>query len=87
MPDASGNRPVGCCKGGVVASRAIEPSMSFSTFEITVGNLEQNTTGYKPLNLTLLAPGPGYTCGAVMDTSPTVWSVIEGMREEQVFSK
>ncbi|KAK4437694.1 COBRA-like protein 1 [Sesamum alatum] len=86
MPDAMPqNRSDGCCRGGLLAAWAIDPSMSFSSFEIVVGNLEQNSTGYKPLNLTLLAPGPGYTCGPVMDTSPTVFSVMRGRREEEVF--
>ncbi|KAI3446196.1 hypothetical protein Pfo_002861 [Paulownia fortunei] len=86
MPDAMAqNRSDGCCHGGVLAAYAISPSMSYSSFEVTVGNLEQNSTGHKPLNLTLMAPGPGYTCGPVRDTSPTVSSVIGGRREEQVF--
>lgn len=77
----------GCCRGGVLAAYAINPPMSYSSFEVSVGNLEQNSTDYKPLNLTLMAPGPGYTCGPVDDVSPTVSSVIGGKREEQVFSK
>ncbi|KAK4401472.1 COBRA-like protein 1 [Sesamum angolense] len=86
MPDAMPqNRSDGCCRGGILSSWAIDPSMSYSSFELVVGNLEQNSTGYKPLNLTLLAPGPGYTCGPVTDTSPTVFSVIGGRREEEVF--
>ncbi|KAK4477160.1 hypothetical protein RD792_016373 [Penstemon davidsonii] len=87
MPDSvPENTSYGCCKGGVLAAWAVDRSLSYSSFEVTVGNLEQNSTGYKPLNLTLMAPGPGYTCGQVMDTSPTVSSVIGGRREEQVFS-
>ncbi|KAL3814071.1 hypothetical protein ACJIZ3_015339 [Penstemon smallii] len=86
MPDSvPEKRSYGCCKGGVLAAWAVDRSLSYSSFEVTVGNLEQNSTGYKPLNLTLMAPGPGYTCGQVMDTSPTVSSVIGGRREEQVF--
>ncbi|KAI3447974.1 hypothetical protein Pfo_004639 [Paulownia fortunei] len=78
------NRSDGCCHGGVLAAWAIDPSMSYSSFEVTVGNLEQNSPGYAPLNLTLMAPGPGYTCGPVMDTSPTVSSVI-GEEEKSKF--
>ncbi|KAL0365598.1 UNVERIFIED_CONTAM: COBRA-like protein 1 [Sesamum angustifolium] len=86
MPNAMPqNKSDGCCRGGILASWAIDPSMSYSSFELVVGNLEQNSTGYKPLNLTLLAPGPGYTCGPVTDTSPTVFSVIGGRRQEEVF--
>ncbi|KAF5951602.1 hypothetical protein HYC85_009546, partial [Camellia sinensis] len=88
MPDAAPeNKSGGCCHGGLVGAYAINPLKSFSFFEITVGNLESNTPGYKPLNLTLMAPGPGYTCGLLVDTNPTVWSVIGGRREEQTFSK
>ncbi|XP_052192059.1 COBRA-like protein 1 [Diospyros lotus] len=86
MPDTAPiNRSEGCCHGGRLAAWAINPSTSFSSFLITVGNLESNTPGYKPLNLTLMAPGPGYTCGPMVDTDPTVSSVIGGRREEQVF--
>ncbi|KAL2460013.1 COBRA-like protein 2 [Abeliophyllum distichum] len=86
MPDAlPQNRSDSCCHGGILAAYAVHPSMSNTSFEVTVGNLEQNSAGYKPLNLTLTAPGPGYTCGQVMDTTPTVSSVIGGRREEQVF--
>ncbi|KAI8026822.1 COBRA-like protein 2 [Camellia lanceoleosa] len=86
MPDAAPeHRSGGCCHGGLIGAYAINPLKSFSFFEITVGNLESNTPGYKPLNLTLMAPGPGYTCGLLVDTNPTVWSVIGGRREEQTF--
>ncbi|KAA8546063.1 hypothetical protein F0562_020486 [Nyssa sinensis] len=86
MPEAlPQNRSEDCCRGGILAAWAINPFNSFSSFEITVGNLEGNYSAYKPANLTLMAPGPGYTCGPVVDTDPTVWSVIGGKREEQVF--
>ncbi|KAL2490641.1 COBRA-like protein 2 [Abeliophyllum distichum] len=85
MPDTMPqNRTDGCCNGGVLSAWAINPLMSYSSFEVTVGNLEQNSVGYKPLNLTLMAPGPGYTCGPVMDTDPTVSSLIGGRRQEQI---
>lgn len=88
IPEASPeNRSEDCCRGGVLSAWAIDPSKSFSSFEIQVGNLEGNSTGYAPLNLTLMAPGPGYTCGPVVDTDPTVSSDIGGRREVQVFSK
>ncbi|XP_075474538.1 COBRA-like protein 3 isoform X2 [Primulina tabacum] len=56
-------------------------------FAIEKGNcsaFNQNTTGYKPLNLTLMAPGLGYTCGPLMETNPTHYSAIGGRRDEQV---
>lgn len=86
-PDSSPeNMSEDCCHSGVLAAWAINPSNSFTSFEITVGNLD-NSTAYKPTNLTLLVPGPGYTCSSIVETDPTVSSVIGGRREEQVFSK
>ncbi|CAL5402228.1 unnamed protein product [Camellia sinensis] len=86
LPDAANeNKSSDCCRGGLLSAWAINPLQSFSSFEITVGHLEGNTTGYIPLNLTLMAPGPGYTCGQLEDTDPTVSSVIGGRRQEQVF--
>lgn len=87
-PDAmTPNKSDGCCTGGLIAAWAINPQKSFSSFVMTVGNLDRNSTGNRPLNLTLMAPGPGYTCSPVVDADPTVSSVIGGRREEQVFSK
>ncbi|KAF8377832.1 hypothetical protein HHK36_031217 [Tetracentron sinense] len=88
MPDATAvNRSENCCHGGLLSGWAINPSNSFSSFEIIVGNLESNSSGYLPMNLTLMAPGPGYTCGLFADVKPTVFPVIGGRREVQVFSK
>lgn len=88
MPEAlPQNRSEDCCRGGLLTAWAINRFKSYSSFEFRVGNLERNTTGYRPLNLTLLAPGPGYTCSPVAEADPTVSSVIGGRREEQVFSK
>ncbi|XP_057510817.1 COBRA-like protein 1 [Actinidia eriantha] len=84
-PDAAPeNRSSDCCRGGVIAAWAVDPSNSFSSFNIIVGNLESNSHGFAPLNLTLEAPGPGYTCGQLGDADPTISSVIGGQREEQV---
>ncbi|CAK9162057.1 unnamed protein product [Ilex paraguariensis] len=79
------NMPEDCCRGGLLAAWAINPSKSFSSFEVVVGNWEGNSIVYRPLNLTLMAPGPGYTCGPVVETDPTVSKVKGGRREEQVF--
>lgn len=88
MPEAlADNRSEDCCRGGILEAWAINPSKSFSSFEIKVGNLEVNSSGYKPLNITLLAPGPGYTCSPMVDVDPSVSLVIGGRREIQVFSK
>ncbi|PHT63987.1 hypothetical protein T459_32088 [Capsicum annuum] len=77
-------RSDGCCHGGYLAASAINPSNSFASFEMKVGNLRGNYTAHRPLNLTLMAPGPGYTCDEFVDTDPTTSSVIEGQRQEQV---
>ncbi|GMY05547.1 COBRA-like protein 1 [Fagus crenata] len=63
---------------------AIDPSNSFSSFEIKVGNLVGNFSAYEPQNLTLIAPGPGYTCGPILDTDPTVSLDVGGRRQIQV---
>ncbi|KAI3718344.1 hypothetical protein L6452_19211 [Arctium lappa] len=72
-------------RGGVLAARAINAPQSSSSFNMVVGNLQVNSLLQMPLNLTLLAPGPGYTCSPMEDTKPTVSLVIGGKREEQVF--
>jgi hypothetical protein len=88
MPEAlPENRSEDCCRGGLLSAWAINPSKSFSSFEITVGNLGANSSWSAPQNLTLMAPGPGYTCGQVLDTDPTVSSDIDGRRHVQVYSE
>ncbi|OMO74453.1 Glycosyl-phosphatidyl inositol-anchored, plant [Corchorus capsularis] len=85
MPDAPPeSRTDGCCHGGLIASWAVNPSKSFSSFEMKVGNLsDSNLKG--PVNLTLLAPGPGYTCGLVEETDPSVSYDIGGRRQVQAY--
>lgn len=34
-----------------------------------------------------MAPGPGYTCGQVLDTDPTVSTDIDIRRQVQVYSE
>ncbi|MBA0562197.1 hypothetical protein Golob_007262, partial [Gossypium lobatum] len=86
MPDAlSENKPDGCCHGGLLAAWAINPSKSFSSFEMTIGNLGTNPNVQAPINLTLMAPGPGYTCDLIEDTDPTVYSDIGGKRQLQAY--
>ncbi|XVF67862.1 hypothetical protein PTKIN_Ptkin10aG0155900 [Pterospermum kingtungense] len=86
MPDAlPENRTDDCCKGGVLAAWAINPSKSFSAFEMMVGNLGANPNVKAPLNLTLMAPGPGYTCGLVEETDPTVSCDVGGKRQLQAY--
>ncbi|XVF45459.1 hypothetical protein PTKIN_Ptkin02bG0208300 [Pterospermum kingtungense] len=85
-PDAlPENRTDDCCRGGLLASWALDPSKSFSSFEMMVGNLGENPKVQPPRNLTLMASGPGYTCGLVKDTDPTVSSDIGGQRQIQAY--
>lgn len=87
-PDASPqNMTDACCRDGLLSSYAINPANSFSSFQVTVGNLGMNASSHVPQNLTLWAPGPGYTCGLLEDVDPTVSSEIGGRRQVQVFSK
>ncbi|KAJ6365266.1 hypothetical protein OIU76_030107 [Salix suchowensis] len=53
---------------------------------MTVISLDGNSTVYPPANLTLLAPDPGYTCGPVVETTPTVSSDLGGRRQVQVYN-
>ena len=89
MPDAPPvNMSENYFRGGLISARAIDPPRSFSSFEMTVVNLDGNSTVYPPANLTLWAPaGPGYTCGPVVETTPTVSSDFGGRRQVQVYSK
>lgn len=88
MPEASPeNRSEGCCRGGVLSAWAVDPSKSFTSFEISVGSMDEDGHEQPPANVTLMAPGLGYTCSPFLDAHPTVSSVIDGKRQVQVFSK
>ena len=87
-PDTAGeNWTSHCCHGGILSARAIDQPRSFSSFDMHIGNLNGNNSVSPPINLTLLAPGLGYTCNQLEDVPPTVFKVDGGKREEQVFSK
>ncbi|PON55111.1 COBRA-like protein [Parasponia andersonii] len=79
------NMTEGCCRGGVLYPWAINPANSFSSFEVQVGNQEGNAFVRAPKNLALLAPGPGYSCGPLLEVEPTVSSDIGGRRQVPVF--
>nr|KAJ0212855.1 hypothetical protein LSAT_V11C400186450 [Lactuca sativa] len=82
------NSPENCCRGGVLAASAINPQQSSSSFDMVVGNLQGNSSlqmPRMPVNLTLQAPGPGYTCSPTEETPPSVALVVGGRREEEVF--
>ncbi|GKV21000.1 hypothetical protein SLEP1_g31035 [Rubroshorea leprosula] len=78
------NKSDNCCRGGLLAAWAINPVASFSSFEMIIGDTNNVQA---PKSLTLMAPGPGYTCGQLEDTDPTVSSDIGGRRQVQVFSE
>ncbi|KAK7351911.1 hypothetical protein VNO77_11676 [Canavalia gladiata] len=82
--DVSQNRSEQCCQGGTLSAWAIDPLNSFSSFELEVRNLGDNPLGQAPNNLTLMAPGPGYTCSPLLDTDPTVSSDFGGLRQVPV---
>lgn len=80
------NMTEGCCRGGTLYPSSIDPSKSFASFEVQVGSQEGNATIHVPHNLTLMAPGPGYSCGPLLDSDPTISSDIGGRRHVPVFS-
>ncbi|XP_061368376.1 COBRA-like protein 1 [Gastrolobium bilobum] len=80
-PDVTKNRSEHCCNGGLLSAWAIDPLKSFSLFELEVRNLGGNPLGQAPNNLTLMAPGPGYTCSPLLDVDPTVSSDSGGRRQ------
>ncbi|KAL9663337.1 hypothetical protein QQ045_028177 [Rhodiola kirilowii] len=73
LPGAPYNQQIAnCCKGGVISSMVPDPDNTVSSFQVTVGAANTtNTTVRLPKNFTLLAPGPGYTCGPVKIVKPT----------------
>lgn len=81
------NRSEHCCHGGVLTASAINPLKSFSSFQLEVRNVGQNPLGQTPNNLTLMAPGPGFTCSPFVDTDPTVSSYVGGLRQDPALSK
>ncbi|PIA30521.1 hypothetical protein AQUCO_05500065v1 [Aquilegia coerulea] len=78
------SRSENCCHGGMISAKATDPSKSSTSFDIKVGNLPGNSSGNLPQNVTLMAPGPGYTCSSFEDYPPTVYPGL-GKREMQVF--
>lgn len=87
-PDVSPEtRSEHCCRGGLLSARIIDPSNSFSSFELKVGNVGNGSLGQAPNNLTLMAPGPGYTCSSLLDMDPTMSSDFGGRRQVPALSK
>lgn len=77
-----------CCKGGVVSSWGQDPSAAVSAFQVSVGLAgTSNKTVKLPKNFTLLAPGPGYTCGPATIVPSTVYLTPDRRRKTQALSK
>ncbi|KAI7751699.1 hypothetical protein M8C21_003168 [Ambrosia artemisiifolia] len=75
-----------CCKGGVISVRGLDPNNSISSFQLSVGIAgTTNKTVKLPKNFTLLAPGPGYTCGPAVVGKPTKFITPDGRRVTQAF--
>ncbi|BAT77556.1 COBRA-like protein [Vigna angularis] len=83
-PEVSKNRSEHCCRGGLLSAWSIDPFNAFSSFELEVRNVGDNPLGQAPNNLTLMAPGPGYTCSPLLDTDPSVSSDFGGLRQVPV---
>ncbi|KAI7746148.1 hypothetical protein M8C21_032057, partial [Ambrosia artemisiifolia] len=77
-----------CCKGGVINSWAQEPNNYASSFQLSVGAAgTSNKTVRPPKNFTLLAPGPGYTCGPAVVGKPSKFISADGRRVTQAMSE
>lgn len=77
-----------CCKGGVISSWVQDPANSASSFQLSVGQAGTTNKNVKvPVNFTLLAPGPGYTCGPAKIVKPTRFLSPDKRRTTQARSK
>ncbi|GAB2289739.1 hypothetical protein Dimus_024046 [Dionaea muscipula] len=73
-----------CCKAGVLNSWIQDPSNAVSSFQISVGQSgTSNKTVKLPKNFTLMAPGPGYTCGPAKIVKPTQFIAPDKRRVTQ----
>ena len=89
LPGTPYNKQVSnCCKGGVLSSWMQDPVNAAASFQLSVG--QAGTTNKKvkpPENFTLMAPGPGYTCGALKVVKPTKYFSPDKRRVTQAMSK
>lgn len=77
-----------CCRGGVLASWVQDPGNAVSSFQVSVGQAgTSNKTVKLPRNFTLMAPGPGYTCGPASIVRPTQYKTVDKRRTTQALSK
>ncbi|KAK8270170.1 hypothetical protein V6Z12_D11G177800 [Gossypium hirsutum] len=71
-------------KGGVLNSWTQDPATAASSFQLSVGQSgTTNKTVRVPVNFTLKAPGPGYTCGPAKIVKPSRFVTPDGRRETQ----
>ncbi|EPS70668.1 hypothetical protein M569_04090, partial [Genlisea aurea] len=85
LPGAPYNQQVAnCCKGGVLTSSVQDPGNAAASFQLTVGQAgTSNRTVKVPLNFTLGAPGPGYTCGKAQVVAPSEFISADKRRVTQ----
>ncbi|KAI3416890.1 uncharacterized protein J3R85_015002, partial [Psidium guajava] len=73
-----------CCKGGVVGSWGQDPSAAVSSFQISVGlSGTSNKTVKLPKNITLTAPGGGYSCSQAKIVPSSIFISPDGRRKTQ----
>ncbi|XP_038678448.1 COBRA-like protein 2 [Tripterygium wilfordii] len=73
-----------CCKGGVISSWVQDPANALSSFQISVGSAgTTNKTVRLPVNFTLKAPGPGYSCGPAKIVRPSTFITADKRRVTQ----
>lgn len=73
-----------CCKGGVLTSWVQDPANAVAAFQLSVGQAgTSNTTVKLPKNITLMTPGPGYTCGPAKVVKQSEFLSADGRRTTQ----
>ena len=81
-------RIANCCKGGVLNSWAQDSANAVASFQVNVGQAGTSSKSLKlPVNFTLKAPGPGYTCGPAKIVRPTKFISDDGRRSTQALRK
>lgn len=85
MPGTPYNQQIAnCCRGGVISSWVQDAATAISSFQVSVGQAgTSNKTVRLPKNFTLLAPGPGYTCGPAKKVRPTKFPTVDKRRFTQ----
>lgn len=88
LPSAPYNqRMENCCRGGVLSSWVQDHANAVTSFQLTVGQSgTSNKTVKAPMNFTLKAPGPGYTCGPTRFDKPSKFRTPDKRRVTQALS-